>query len=226
MKKSFSLASLSLSVLLLVPVLASADMFTFDLNVINFGGYTGPYATVTVNQSGNIADLTFTSLTNGNYVYLFGDGSSAAVNVNSTAYSVSNLTSNNTYSMWFTTPTLTPNVDDPANPPPAPQVDGWGRFNTTIDSSDGYASASSVIGFRLTNNLGDWANAASVLVDNADGYFAAAHIMVGDLRDLENGALITGYAANGTPQVPEPATMLLFGTGMIGLAGIARKKRS
>jgi len=38
-------------------------------------------------------------------------------------------------------------------------------------------------------------------------------------------AYITLYGDNGTPAVPEPATMALFGLGLISLAGISRRKK-
>ncbi len=37
-------------------------------------------------------------------------------------------------------------------------------------------------------------------------------------------AILTLYGTDGGQQVPEPATMLLLGTGLIGLAGLGRKK--
>jgi PEP-CTERM putative exosortase interaction domain len=40
-----------------------------------------------------------------------------------------------------------------------------------------------------------------------------------------NGTETVSYSASLTP-VPEPATMLLFGVGLLGLAGIARRKNS
>jgi hypothetical protein len=45
-----------------------------------------------------------------------------------------------------------------------------------------------------------------------------------DVRNIQGDGGTIGYIAESTNPVPEPATMLLLGSGLIGLAGYGRKK--
>jgi hypothetical protein len=207
--------------LLFIPMLASADMITFDLGLGNsaISGYSGPYATVDVDRtSGTMATITFTSLTNSGNIYLLGDGGSVAVNVNATSWTLGSISGSNA-GTGFT--------PGPWSDGGSGNEDGFGVFNQTINSFDGYTHSSDTISFLLTNIGGTWADAASVLTDNADGYSAAAHIFItSDPANASNGALATGFATNGTQthSVPEPSMLFLFGSGIVGLAIFGRKK--
>jgi hypothetical protein len=202
--------------LLFCPVSSKADTVTYTLTTGNSGlaGFTGPFAQVTVEwTSSTTANITFTSLTNGGYIYLMGDGSSAAVNVNGT-FTLTNVSATNSLG-GFTPGSYT--VVDPLG---SSNVDGFGPFNGVIDSFDGFTHSADKIVFTLTNISGSWSTASEVLIANAQGYEAASHIFIANSDGTNTG--FTGYAANGTVPVPEPGIFILLGIAM-GAIGIASR---
>ena len=201
---------------------AKADTFSFNLGVGNpaISGYPGPYVSMTVNRTNSThATITFTSLTAAGNVYLMGDGSSVAVNVNATSWILSNVTGSNS-GTGFT--------PGPYSNGGSGNVDGFGVFNQTINSFDGFGHSSSTIRFTLTNTSGTWATAAAVLAANSGGSLAAAHIFVTAFpANAQNGALATGFAGNGTTtDVPDSgSTVLLLGAALSAI-GLVRRKLS
>jgi hypothetical protein len=113
--------------------------------------------------------------------------------------------------------------------------DGFGSFNQTIDSFDGFTHTSTEIVVPLTNNSGTWADVASVLTPNASGWQVGAHIFVcggataGPPGSCNDYATTTGFAVGdpvGNP-VPLPGALPLFATGLGGVLGLLgwRRKR-
>ena len=209
---------------LLIAANASADSITFQLTVPNTGlnPYPAPYADVTVNRTSiTAATITFNAIDSaqpGAFSYYIGGAQATDVNVNANSFSVSNLTG------------FVVRVNPPFPNIGSGTADGFGNFNLTIDNFDGATSAStSDISFKLTNTdiSGTWASASDVLTPNANNYLAAAHIYVtGGPDDFTLGnSPPTGFAANGTP-IPEPATMLLLGSGLLGMGVYARRRFS
>ena len=195
---------------------AKADTCSFNLTAGNPGisGFTGPYANVTIVQTGNTATITFTSLTNSGNIYLMGDGSSVALNVNATTFTVGTITGTN--NGGGSSGPFTANFG-------SQQVDGWGHFNFTIDSFDGFGHSSDSITFTLTNTSGTWLNCHDVLTLNDAGQVAASHIFV-----AANGAIYvnlnaTGYAAGNGQGVPDGGTTVMLLGAALGALGMARR---
>jgi hypothetical protein len=200
---------------------ANADSISFDLGTGNpaISGNPGPYAHVVVNRTdATHATITFTSLTNSGLIYLLGDGGSVAVNVNATSWTLGTITGSNA-GTGFT--------PGPYSNGGAGNEDGFGSFNQTINSFDGYTHSSDTISFSLTNTsaISLWTSASLVLTGNGSGFTAAAHIFpTTSPANASNSALATGFATNGgTPGVPDGgATVMLLGTAL-GALGMARR---
>ncbi|HWX16428.1 MAG TPA: PEP-CTERM sorting domain-containing protein [Chthoniobacterales bacterium] len=196
---------------------AKADSITFDLTTGNLAisSFHGPYANVLVNRtSTTTAVITFTSMTNSGNIYLIGDGSSVAVNVNAASWTVAAITGSNSGTGFS---------PGPYSNGGSHNVDGFGIFRQTINSFDGFTHASDTLSFNVNATSGTWTNAADVLTPNSDGLLAAAHIFVTQFpANASNGTLATGFAAN---TVPEPGTVSLVALGVLGLVGALRKRR-
>jgi hypothetical protein len=195
---------------------AKADMYSFDIGIGNsaISGYSGPYVHVVISRTDSThATITFTSLTNSGNIYLMGDGGTVAVNVNATSWTLGTVTGSNAGSGF---------TPGPYSNGGAGNEDGFGSFNQNITSFDGFTHSSDTITFALTNLSGTWANAMAVLVANAQGYLAAAHIFVtSSPADASNGALATGYAVNGT--VPDGGTTVMLLGMALGALGVVRR---
>jgi len=199
--------------------LQQANAFTSDLNAGNsaISGFTGPYGTVTITLVGQVATVTFTSNTVAGNIYLFGGAQAVDLNVNATTFTVGAVTGTNA-GTGFTPGPLTAGGSQ--------NVDGLGTFNLSIDSFDGFTHSSDTVTFTVTNtSLTPWATANDVIINNAAGFDAAAHIFVTTSpANASNSALATGFAGEG-PQtnVPDGGTTVMLLGAALGALGMARR---
>ncbi|MCL2789128.1 MAG: PEP-CTERM sorting domain-containing protein [Desulfobulbus sp.] len=104
------------------------------------------------------------------------------------------------------------------------------QINDSTASLPGTIFTMNLSNIAGTSNYDGTSSVLNALIDNNIGgllltlQFADTSISDAIINGYDNGTY-SGTGKPGSP-VPEPATMMLFGTGLLGLAGVARRKSS
>jgi hypothetical protein len=99
---------------------------------------------------------------------------------------------------------------------------GFGKFEFQLDGTG--SMRTELLTFSISGVTGDtvFDYATGSTLNPSSGEFFAAHIAG---FDTTNGVTSAQFAGS-TPAVPVPAAAWLFGSGLLGLAGIARRRKS
>ena len=197
---------------------AQANSYSLDAPNLQLSGITGPYGSVDVSLSDSThAVITFTAgVENGNQ-FLFGGQGIADFNVNASSFTA-------TFGSFSQLPGFTPAIITSAG---AGNVSSLGNFNQTFDGFDGFSHATTTLTFNVTDISGTWASAADVLTPNADGSTVGAHIFVTSFPgNVNNGAIVTGFASDGGSSVPDGGTTAVMLGGALSALGLVRRKLS
>ena len=102
-------------------------------------------------------------------------------------------------------------------------MDGFGKFNIQGADPAGTGGIGSAITFTLNGLITNFTS-------NTGGNEFAVHVRYGGSCSGFIGGQVgvgtQGSNTNCTPQIPEPSSLLLFGSGLLGLAGVIRRRLS
>jgi hypothetical protein len=189
-----------------VVALGSAGIANADIAIIStpnagLSGTPGPYATVTYTLNGNVIDVSVTMFP-GFAAFGQGNGNNGIFGFNvvgSTAgLNVTNLVGVNSFDAG------------------GGQMDGFGNFDVTL----GCCNPPGITSFSFTvSRTAGFGAASDLFAANSSGAHFAIHIAPTDGSP-------TGFAADSGTAVPEPTSMMLLGSGLVGLAAGLRKRFS
>jgi hypothetical protein len=214
---------------LIIGVNNASAGYEFNLKRVNttIDDYTGPYVHVdVVRTSSTTATITFTSLSAVTppsvqpSIYLMGSGGTVGLNINSSdVFSTANVTVTYSNSGLNFEPAELVSIN-------SGNQSGGGVFNLTVNSKAGFKYTSDKVVVNVTSANANWAYDSSVLVVNADGNLASAHVFATSYpADFRNGVLDTGYVWGNHAPAPSSAIAALSGLVIFGLVGFARLRR-
>jgi PEP-CTERM motif-containing protein len=201
---------------------AQADTFTFNSCHITGGCPSTGFGTVTLTQSGT--SVTFdVVLNNGNRFVETGAGGDSLFLFND-SIAGSTITGITT-TLNGSTVTVIPGGVSGATNQPAIMADGTGTFTAHVfctvasDCNGGSTPTFNDLHFTVTN-----ATLAQLETANANGNLFVADILCGATQTGCTTGLTGPVDVSGV--VPEPTTLLMVGTALLGLGGAWRRRRS